>query len=242
MGFFDGLGGAIFTGVSSLIGGKAASASSAASTRAQMDFQERMSNTAHQREVADLRAAGLNPILSAKYGGASTPAGASMTYPNVIGDAASSALNAKLLGAQIDKVQQETKNLKNTQKITTPAGASMTYPNVLGEAASSALNAKLLSAQIAKTKQETANLRNITSISSPAAKVGELASSAFDTVKDSVTNPSDPWPSLDYKIKTIEDWAKRKEKWFRDKVHGRSSAKTISEPKIPDWVQRLKIK
>jgi hypothetical protein len=114
MGLFDKVmdsqvGGAAVGGGLSMLGGYLANRRNIASAREQMSFQERMSGTAHQREVADLRAAGLNPILSAGGQGASSPVGSMATVENILDKGVSSALETRRLRKEIKAVGSQDK-------------------------------------------------------------------------------------------------------------------------------------
>lgn len=120
------------TAGASVFGAHSANRASRESSREQMAFQERMSSTAHQRQMQDLQKAGLNPALSGKYGGASTPSGASYSAQNEMAglpESVTTALSAarfklekaqtlsqiEMNAASAEKIRAETKLLEATK-------------------------------------------------------------------------------------------------------------------------------
>jgi len=163
--------GGITSGLAGYMGAKSQNKAQSAQASRQMQFQADMSNTAHQREVADLRMAGLNPILSAGGGGASTPSGAMGTQTNAMESVASNArdmtegiLTSRKLNSEkklTDSTDMKTKTetgLVESQKVTEKAKQL----NQLAEMNNKVKQGRLLAHDIVRSATElpTARMRS----------------------------------------------------------------------------------
>lgn len=81
----------------------------------QQDFQEQMSGTSYQRAMADMKEAGLNPILAAKIGGASTPPGAMANIQAPVSTGMQVGSQTTKTDAETKKTHQETDLIKDKQ-------------------------------------------------------------------------------------------------------------------------------
>lgn len=131
------------------------------------DFQKMMSDTAYQRAVKDMRAAGINPMLAYAQGGSSTPSGSMASYSNPL-DTAAYTLNESESIRNLKQAQQSQIELNKSQAELNSSASALNESRKETEATTRAVNAanvlesatrqQLNQASAQQAQQQTAKL------------------------------------------------------------------------------------
>lgn len=108
----------------SFLGTKKTNAANRAVAERQMSFQQYNSDSSYQRAMADMRAAGLNPILAYQQGGASVPTGTSIAMQNPM----EAGVNSAVTGSRAYNERKQM--MADTDLKTASAGQARTQSNV----------------------------------------------------------------------------------------------------------------
>lgn len=196
MGLFSGIGkvlssitgDGLLSGGLDLLGGVMSNNANSSEASANRAFQADQTGTAYQRAVADLKAAGLNPMLAYTQGGASSGGGAQATMQNAVGSAVHTGLSAKMNNAQVENLKSQNDAIK-AQTLQSLTQSDLNRASTVAAAAS----ARLSNASAGKVATDTL----LSAASVPAARNAASAESSwmgrnlyphFDRAMKSVNN------------------------------------------------------